>query len=312
VRPLIVLFVAFLASACALAADPQPGRAYLMKGALIGGPEPFDDIVTSFAFGARLGERFSADLVYKNEGHGDDGHRDGFGAQLFYRLPFSSRFSAEAGAGVLWTFNTVRRDGIEVNEKDTAALLSAALVYRLKRTFSLRAQYDLVHAPGSFRTQTVLLGIQSDFERREAAPLGGAEVEVTALVGVSMMNTSAARAGLAYQAELRRPFGRDLACSASVLREEDNRVANRTSVAAQCWYVKQLSPRWRMSAGVGPLAAVDHSDGDTTRLGALISVELAKHVRDSVALGARFSRLAVPTHPARDADLFMLFARAVF
>lgn len=295
----------------AAAAGDGGGRAYVMKGARNGADEVLADIVQSFGFGTDLGRGVFLDLLYKNEGQADEGHRDGFGAQLFYRRDLAGRLSGELGAGVLWTFNTTRQDGVEVNDKRRGLMVSAALLYRFRDSFYLRAQYDRVNARGSFRTDTLLVGLQADFERRAPSVPDG-RTEATALVGITMMNTSAARAAFAYQAEVRRSFGAEAACSLTLLREQDNRVASRESAGAQCWYVKQASPRWRLGAGAGPLLVYDYKADESTRLGALLSLEASRSARAGVEGGVRFSRLAVPGRPARDADLFMGFARVVF
>jgi len=308
---LLFLVLAVCSAAAAFAADEGAGRAYAMKGALSGGPAPFEDIVTTMAFGRRLGEHWYVDFLYKNEGHADEGHRDGFGAQLFYQRNVAGRLSAEVGAGVLWTFNTRRVEGIEVNDKQYGWIVSAALLYRMHNSNYLRVQYDNVQVQDSFRTHTLLLGLQADFGQRTTRDPDAAS-EVTLLAGFSMMNTSAARASAAMQLEARRYLGSDFACSLSVLAESDNRISSRQSLAGQCWYVKQVSPTWRMSAGLGPLVTHAAYVEDDTRIGALISLEAAKRINPKWEGGARFSRLAVPTVPARDADLLMLFGRRLF
>lgn len=308
-RLLLVLLTLLIAPA--FAADEGAGRAYIMKGALAGGPDPLEDIVTTMAFGRKLGEHWYVDLLYKNEGHAEQGHRDGFGAQFFYQRNVSGRLYAEVGAGVLWTFNTRRVEGVELNDKKQGWIASAALLYRLRESFHLRAQYDNVQVPGSFRTHTLLLGLQADFGQRTPRD-PDAPVEVTLLGGISMMNTSAARASPALQLEARRFIGTDFACSISLIGEAHNRISSRQSLAGQCWYVKQISPTWRMSAGVGPIVTHAAYVEDDTRIGALVSLEAGKRINEGWEGGARFSRLAVPTLPARDADLFMLFARVLF
>ena len=306
-----------LASLClsvavsAFAADEGAGRAYLMKGALAGGPAAFDDIVTTMAFGRKIGEHWYVDVLYKNEGHADEGHRDGFGAQAFYQHNVAGRLYAELGGGVLWTFNTRRNNGIEVNEKKHGLIASAALLYRVHDGFHLRAQYDNVQVEGSFPTHTLLVGLQADFGQRTPRDLD-APMEVTLLAGISMMNTSAARASPAVQLEARRYLGSDFACSISVIGESNNRISSRQSLGGQCWYVKQVSPTWRMSAGVGPIVTHAVYEEDDTRIGALISLEAAKRINEDSEGGVRFTRLAVPTLPARDADLFMFFGRRLF
>lgn len=300
-----------LVAAPAFAADEGAGRAYIMKGALAGGPAAFDDIVTTMAFGRKLGEHWYIDFLYKNEGHAEEGHRDGFGAQLFYQRNVQGKLFAEFGGGLLWTFNTRQNNGLEVNEKKHGWLASAALLYRFHDAFHLRAQYDYVHVKDSFRTHTVLVGVQADFGQR--APRDPeAPMELTLLGGVSMMNTSAARASPVVQLEARRFIGNDFACSISLIGEAHNRISSRQSLAGQCWYVKQISPTWRMSVGAGPIVTHAAYVEDDTRIGALISLEASKRINEEWEGGARFSRLAVPTLPARDADLFLLFARVLF
>ena len=308
-RTLIALLLA--SPLAALAADEGAGRAYVMKGALAGGPAAFDDIVTTMAFGRKLGEHWYIDVLYKNEGHADEGHRDGFGPQLFYQRNIQGKLFAEVGAGVLWTFNTRRNNGIEVNEKKQGWILSAALLYRFHESFYLRAQYDNVQVAGSFRTHTVLLGLQADFGQRTPRD-PDSPMEMTLLAGVSVMNTSAARASGAVQLEARRYLGTDFACSITMIGENHNRISSRQSLGGQCWYVKQISPTWRMSAGLGPIVTHSAYEDDDTRIGALISLEAAKRINPAWEGGVRFSRLAVPTVPARDADLFMAFARVLF
>ena len=308
------IFRVLLLLVCAargFAADEGAGRAYVMKGALAGGPAAFDDIVTTMAFGRKLGEHWYIDFIYKNEGHADEGHRDGFGPQLFYQRNIAGRLSAELGAGVLWTFNTRRVGGVEVNDKEQGWIASAALLYRLDASYYVRAQYDNVHVQGSFRTHTVLLGLQADFGQRTPRDPDAAS-EVTLFTGISMMNTSAARASPAVQLEARRYLGSEFACSISVLAEAHNRISSRQSLAGQCWYVKQISPTWRMSAGLGPIVTHAAYVEDDTRIGALISLEASKRINETWEGGARFSRLAVPTVAARDADLLMVFARVLF
>lgn len=306
-----ILILLLACAAPVFAADEDAGRAYAMKGALSGGPAAFEDIVTTMAFGRRLGEHGYVDFLYKNEGHADEGHRDGFGLQLFHQRNIAGRLFAELGAGVLWTFNTRRVGGVEVNDKEQGWIASAALLYRLDGSYYLRAQYDNVQVQGSFRTHTVLLGLQADFGQRTPRDPDAA-TEATLLAGVSMMNTSAARASPAVQLEARRYLGSEFACSISVLAEAHNRISSRQSLAGQCWYVKQVSSTWRMSAGLGPLVTHAAYVEDDTRIGALVSLEAAKRINPKWEGGARFSRLAVPTVPARDADLLMAFARVLF
>lgn len=305
-----------------IVSKPQTtGRAYGMLGRGTGGEAVLDGPIFTLAFGTKLSDNVYLDIVHKNEGHADRNpmgiqrHRDDFGGELFYHMDFSDKLSAEAGAGLVATFNTTHKDGIQVDDKKLGAIVSAALIYKLRENLSVRAQYDQVNVPGDFSTKIVSVGLQHDFDAASTsrAAASDGKTEVSVMGGVTKMNRAAVKSGRGYQAEIRRYIADDYACSVSIINEGENEVSARRDIAGQCWYVKNAGKDWKLSAGVGPVLTQEtRFEDDKTKLGALISIEAAYKVSKHTEVGGRFSRLAYPGKPARDSDLGMVFGRVKF
>ena len=123
------------------------------------------------AFEVRIGtlltDKIRGDLIYENEGHPSEGHRDGFAYQFVYEKPLRKNFGFEIGAGPYFSMNTINTDGEEYDDKNLGVLFSGAILYNIKGISSegwhLRLGYNHVQMPGAMNTDAIMLGFGKYF-----------------------------------------------------------------------------------------------------------------------------------------------------
>jgi len=257
-------------------------------------------------FGDVLTDYFSAYVVYLNEGHPMDNHRDGFAALGSFRFPLSERAVLEFSAGPYFSMNTTHVNNEPVNEKRLGVRASAAMRYYVTPNgLFLKLQYNHVQMINGFNSDALLVGIGSDFHGHGGSASSDGRTEVSVWAGTSQTNHPQVPMEKGYMMEVKRPFGNAWAYSASFVYEGNNGVAGRRGGAAQVWYVAPIAKDWTLSAGAGPYVSYDRDEvSHKTRVNALISAQASYRFTQNWSANLRFNRVA--TRNDKDQDMFMV------
>lgn len=261
-------------------------------------------------FGARR-----IDFVHYNEGHPDNNHRDGFALQWLAVREFNQHLTGELGLGPYLSMNTTVIDGRQIDDAHWGLLLTAAL--RLDLPWApagthLRLGYNHVAMHTVHRSDALMLGIGRQFGRATPAPdtepvagpvwLGGS-------IGNSITNMAGRKGALAGVPEAKRYFEGRLehwAASAKFLFEGDDGVkVDRRGVAAQLWYVQQVTPQFAMEAGLGPYLAKNRRDDNRRTNNLLITFQAERALSRHTRVFVSFSRVKT-FRETDDRDLFQL------
>ena len=253
---------------------------------------------------------FSVGLVHHNEGHpAGVGHRDGFAALAWYDQPLTDRLRVEAGAGPYFSMNTVMADGQQIDQKKLGLLTAMAFVYRLTNSgLSARAQYNFVKMPGSFDTQTVMVGLNQDLGGEHAegdsASDDDAKDNVSVWGGSAITNRAGQQGHLGYQAEFQHAQNDAVRYSGSVIDEGNSTISNRVGVAGQVWYVAPAAGRFTASVGAGPYVAEERDPANHgVKLLGVISLRVEGAVTSKTSCGVRMNRVVSGYN--EDEDMFM-------
>jgi hypothetical protein len=258
-----------------------------------------------------LSERI--DFVHYNEGHPDNNHRDGFALQWLVVRQLGARGAVELGLGPYLSMNTTVIDGRQIDDAHVGALFSLGLrvpLDTLPAGTQLRIGYNHVQMRNVHRSDALMLGIGRQFGRADPDPATDS-ASGRAWFGASVRNSITNMAGTdgarAAVLEARRYLGEWLehwAVSAKFLFEgDDGARVDRRGLAGQLWYVQTVTPRFAMSAGLGPYVARNRRDGNVTHGNLLITFQaeqaLSRHMRAFV----NFNRVKT-FRQTDDRDLF--------
>jgi hypothetical protein len=258
-----------------------------------------------------LAERI--DFVHYNEGHPDNNHRDGFAVQWLAVGRLGTRSAIELGIGPYLSMNTTVIDGRQIDDAHLGALLSLGLrlpLDALPAGTHLRIGYNHVQMRTVHRSDALMIGIGRQFGGAEPDPArdpAGGHAWFGASAGNAITNMAGTHGARAAVLETRRYLGERLehwAVSAKFLFEgDDGARVDRRGLAGQLWYVQTVTPRFAMSAGLGPYVARNRRDGNVTHGNLLITFQaeqaLSRHMRAFV----NFNRVKT-FRQTDDRDLF--------
>ena len=242
------------------------------------------------------------DFVHYNEGHPENNHRDGFALQWVAVRPLGSRIEGELGVGPYLSMNTTTVNGRQIDDARWGMLLSAALripLGALPEGSHLRIGLNRTVMDGTHHSTALLFGIGRQFDQARPEPdtepaagrwwFGGS-------LGRSITNLSGTHGANAGVLEARTYLDRRLehwAVSGKLISEgDDGGRVDRDGVAGQLWYVQQVTPRFAMSAGLGPyLARNDRDEKDKTRTIMLVSLQAERALSKATRAFINFNRI---------------------
>lgn len=259
--------------------------------------------------GAGSGTRI--DVVYYNEGHPDNNHRDGFALQFVYARRLSDALTAEIGIGPYTSMNTTTINSMQYNNARRGLLYSAALRFPLPGVdpgTHLRLGLNHVWMRDSFHSNALMLGIGRHFTDVPPFPeteLARARLWLGASYGRSFTSHSGTRDtnSAIFQA---KQYGGKWAMSFSAIFEGDDRTrVDRHGAAAQIWFVQPMTQRWTASAGVGPYIAENRREGNRRVVQGLFSLQFERDQGARTKAFFAFHRVKTYTQ-MNDRDLFHL------
>jgi hypothetical protein len=313
------------------AADPDEHGAYLSlgfgNGRMQGGDFEGNRAMRGRAFEVRAGrsenEVFGGgriDFVHYNEGHPDNNHRDGFAVQWLAVRPLLAAWTGELGIGPYLSMNTTVVAGRQIDDAHWGLLLSGALRIPLDAPLralppgtQLRIGLNYAYMPDAHRSIALLVGLGRQFGPTRPDP----DTEPSAgpwwfgaSAGNSITNMAGTNGARAAVLEARRYLGERFehwAVSTRFLLEgDDGARVDRRGVAAQLWYVQQVTPRFSMSAGMGPYVARNRRDNvDPTSGNLLISFQAERALTHRTRVFLNFNRVKT-FRDTDDRDLFQL------
>jgi hypothetical protein len=256
------------------------------------------------------------DFVHYNEGHPANNHRDGYVLQWVAVRPLGQYLTGELGIGPYLSMNTTEVDGTQIDDRHVGLLLGAALRLPLDgfpAGTHLRLGLNHVLMPGAHDSTALLLGLGRQFGPARPAPgtdpaaspwwLGGS-------AGRSVTNLSGTKGTFGGVLEVRKYLGQDLhhwAISGKFLFEgDDESRVDRHGIAGQLWYVQQVTPRFAMSAGVGPYFAKNQREQDDVYRGnLLISLQAERALSRDTRAFIGINRI-MTFRETNDRDLFQI------
>lgn len=252
------------------------------------------------------------DIIYLNEGHPDNNHRDGYALQLVLRKNIAPHLNAEFAIGPYFSMNrTTAPNGVESDDARLGGLFSMALLVSLdqySRGLNLRLGFNHVLMPGRPSSDMLLVGIGKELDgARSSAPdqPGPSPVWLALSGGFAETNHARTEKRFSYAFDVKKYDGR-WATSFSGIDEGDDGVrVDRRGVAMQQWYVQPLDKHWAMSAGVGPYLAVNHRESDNWKFNGLMSLEVDRNLGNTLKAFVNFGRV-VTFRNKNDADIFVI------
>ena len=256
------------------------------------------------------------DFVHYNEGHPDNNHRDGFAVQWLAVRPLGATWTGELGIGPYLSMNTTVVGGRQIDDAHWGLLLSGALQVPLRALppgTHLRVGLNYAYMPDAHRSIAMLAGIGRQFGPTRPDP----DTEPAAgpwwfgaSVGNSITNMAGTNGARAAVLEARTRLGERFehwAVSGRFLLEgDDGARVDRRGVATQLWYVQQVTPRFAMSAGMGPYVARNRRDNvDPTSGNLLISFQAERALTRRIRAFLNFNRVKT-FRDTDDRDLFQL------
>jgi hypothetical protein len=320
-----------LGASSALQAQPQAHGAYLSlgfgDGRMEGGDVEGDRRMGGRALEIRAGRSQQdvfgggrIDFVHYNEGHPDNNHRDGFAVQWLAVRPPGATWAGELGIGPYLSMNTTVADGRQIDDAHWGILLSGALRIPLDAPLGLlppgthlRVGLNYVYMPDAHRSIAVVAGLGRQFgpgHPNLATEPGAGPWWFGASVGNSITNMAGTDGARAAVLEARKYLGERFehwAVSGRFLLEgDDGARVDRRGLAAQLWYVQQVTPRFAMSAGIGPYVARNRRDNvDPASGNLLISFQAERALTPRTRVFLNFNRVKT-FRDTDDRDLFQL------
>jgi hypothetical protein len=267
------------------------------------------------------------DIVYYNEGHPDNNHRDGYALQWTGLVGAGERVSGEFGIGPYFSMNTTFLDGRQLDDTRWGLLLSAALRMRLSAAPDgtwLRLGFNHAQMPGVHRSNALMLGLARQFGSVAQGPAAVASHPLWLGVSAGTALTTMPNSNTARSATV--DAGRDIshgvahwAWSARYLFEgDDGRRVDRRGVAGQLRYVQEVTPGFSMSAGIGPYFTRNRREAGIVagmrgpvRRNVLISLEAERALSPRTRIFFDFGRVKTFLR-MDDRDLFLVGIRTGF
>jgi hypothetical protein len=304
--------------------------AQLGGGRIDGGNASGNPWMRSRAGELRIGRQLTdaahnrVDVVYYNEGHPDNNHRDGYALQWTHIWRDGQTWSGEFGIGPYFSMNTTKIGGRQLDDSRWGLLLSAALRMRLSSApdgTQLRIGFNHAQMPGVHRSDALMVGVARQFGPvAQDLPLDASRplwLGVSAGTAVtSMPGTNTGRSAIVDVGSDIDHGAAHWAWSARFLLEgDDGSRVDRRGVAGQLWYVQEVTPGFSMSAGIGPYFTRNRREdpgmAGPVRRNVLISLEAERALSAHTRIFFDFGRVKTFLR-MDDRDLFLAGIRKHF
>ncbi len=282
-----------------LPAQAQELRLHL--GALHAAPQSRSESTYAWALEYRtpLSARFSAGLIWLNEGHLQQHHRDGQAVQLWWHAPQTGRLRWEAGLGPYHYYDTASRPNLTgyVNDHGWGLLASIGVTAFHDGGWNSSLRLNRVQVPHAHSSTGLVAGVGYRFGPSPVASAsiapsagtrpGAGDMEFDVMLGRTIVNSFSSEGELAKGIGVRWRGSRYLALSLGYLHEGHIDGGNawrgsRSGLVPQLWLEKDLTQRIVVGVGLGPHFALEKPRG--TNVSSISTMS-------SVTAGYRFTPL---------------------
>lgn len=314
-RCAIILFL----SLCLMCARPaSAGELFGFFGSMKNTSTQDSSYSWSMEYRESLGEHFAASLVYLNEGHVPNHHRDGHGAMLWARTNvLDRRLSLAAGAGAYYYFDTTQPPtGGYSNEHGLAAILGLSATWYTNSPWLVQLRLNSVTTKLSIDTLSTMIGIGYQLDRPTTpGPLTDVSSqadkttgnELTVYLGSRIANSFNSETSIATSVEYRRGLMRYLDGTIAWMYEGDNEMIRRNGLVMQLWLTRAfLDESLTLGYGMGPYFVLDEYREDVSTRFAELMLSMSASYRFTPRWAARVTWNRVVTGYDNDADIIML------
>lgn len=248
-------------------------------------------------------------VAYLNDGH-LSGHRtDGLTAQFWLRKSFfNDHVALAAGLGPYLWADTIdsRSGGLYENRHGISAIATVTASYYADNglIFQFRSNYVEVDA----RTISVLAGVGYQLDKKSPINFSDAvnRNEISAMLGMVIVNSSDSQRLFAQKLEYRRIFSRHFDMSVAILNEGSNELIDRQGVAVQIWLVDTiLNDKLRIGFGAGPYVEQNRSLGQNKQsIDGMVSILADYQITRNWLIRATWDRAL--TNYDRDTDMLFI------
>lgn len=269
------------------------------------------------SYSQSVNQHVAASLMYQNEGHPDDHHRDGVGAQAWLRSGYNQPgWSFAAGVGAYYYFDTTELHSAGpakyTNDHGWAPIGSLQATYHLpdSRWYGQAMLNYIAPTGGKNATTSLLLGVGYQFDgiRGDKLHIDDANIDqaVTVMAGQGITNSLDSERSPISAIEYRRAVGRYVDWTVTAINEGDSPQSKRNGVATQLWLIRSITPKTEIGMGAGMYfnGKVPDGEGQRSHKAGLVSIGGRYHITRRIAAQALWNRVISDYH--RDADLFLL------
>jgi hypothetical protein len=256
-----------------------------------------------------IGDYYALSVAYLNDGH-LSGHRtDGLTAQFWLGKSFlNDHVALAAGLGpYLWADTIDGRSGSGYENRhgiSAIATLTASYYADNGLIFQLRSNYVEVDA----RTISVLAGIGYQLDKKSPVNFSDAvdRNEISAMLGMVIVNSSDSQRLFAQKLEYRHIFSRHVDMSAAILNEGSNELIDRQGLTVQIWLVDTiLNDKLRIGLGAGPYFEQNKSHGQNKQsIDGMVSILADYQISHNWLIRATWDRAL--TNYDRDTDMIFV------
>ena len=267
----------------------------------------------AFGFALPPGWTLRVDFVHYNEGHPNNNHRDGFALQWLAVHRFSPMWTGELGVGPYLSMNTTEiatpTGNTQIDDARLGALVSAGLRLRLPGPSGTHVRLGINHVAMHtvHRSDALVLGVGRQFGPAEPAPdvVPDGHLWLGGTFGTSITNMAGTHGAHAGVIEARQYAARWGLGYKFLFEGDDGARVDRRGVAGQVWYEQPVTPRFSMSAGLGPYFAANRRDGNRTATDMLISFQAERALSARTRAIINFNRIKT-FRKTNDRDLFQI------
>ncbi|HEY4772234.1 MAG TPA: hypothetical protein VIH50_04310 [Steroidobacteraceae bacterium] len=289
------------------------------------------DFGHSYSWGAEyrqpLTMHFAASLIWLNEGHLVNHHRDGQALQFWWRSATEGPgLVFEAGVGPYHYYDTTDAidvstpHGIVLDYEDAhgwGVLASAAVDWYFKHGWFTTVRLNDIEAAGEVRSTALTLGVGYRFGEEEVSGFRWTDswfaappprLEVDALAGQVVLNSFHSEAAVAEALSMRAKISTHFAASVTYTIAPDAPLDWHSGAAVQLWAETEVTHGFSIGAGVGAFFTAVRANATNTSPSSnpegIVGVTLAYRLSSRWVARAIWDRIT--TRDDNDSDIVLV------
>jgi hypothetical protein len=229
-----------------------------------------------------IGDHLAASLMWLNEGHLVDHHRDGQAAQLWWRSQNGPGLVFELGVGPYHYYDTTNAQTVVTSAGEQIAfenahgwgvLASAAMDWYFNHGWFALLRLNDIEAAGEVRSTALTMGVGYRFSYDPVSRFHWSDSwfiatpprsEVDAMVGRAILNSFRSEAAAAEALSVRTKISEHFAASLTYTEAQNVPLDWHSGTAVQLWAETPLTRSFSAGAGIGAFIISDRSHDAAT------------------------------------------------